>query len=374
MKIAIYGGAFNPVHNEHVNIVKAAMHSLCLDKLIVVPSAISPHKRTTMTASPRARLKMCCFAFSEIAGVEVSDYEIKKGGISYSYLTCRHFKKLYKDDELYFIVGADMLSNFHMWKEPLDILKNVTLAVCARENAAELQCFIKQFSSKFKHSVVNFGYVGKDVSSTKVRVYAALGEEIKHLVPEKVAKFIKKDDVYSLKELWGVKKLLTFDRWEHTVRVAVYAAENCRGVGLYEIDAITAAALHDCAKYMSENAAELEGFTFPKGYPQPVLHQFSGAYVAEHTFGVKDELILNAIRYHTTGRENMGKLEKLIFLSDLLEYGRDFDGVDKLRKKMSCGLDACLKASLEHQLEYLKSTGAPVCKLTQRAYDYLNEI
>ena len=138
MRIALYGGAFNPVHNEHVNIVKAAKEELGLDKIIIIPTAISPHKRTTMTARGRERLEACKLAFGNISGAEVSDCELKRGGVSYSYVTCRHFRKLYKDDELYFIVGADMLRSFHLWREPEEILKCVTLAACARENAEEL--------------------------------------------------------------------------------------------------------------------------------------------------------------------------------------------------------------------------------------------
>lgn len=373
MKIAIYGGAFNPVHNEHINIVLAAKEKLGLDKVIVVPTAISPHKRTCMTAGGRERLQMCRLAFEDIEGVEVSDYELKRGGISYSYVTCRHFRKLYKDDELYFIIGADMLKSFRYWREPEEILKCVTLAVCARENEDELKTYIKEFRRTFKSETVDFGYVGKAVSSTRVRALAALGEDTAGYVPEKIRQYIKKKELYALPELFKVKKYLTTERWEHTVRVAVAAAENSRAAGEYEIDAITAAALHDCAKYLSENAPEFGGFTPPRDVPPPVMHQFSGAYVAEHTFGIKDERILNAIRYHTTGRENMSNLEKLIFLADLLEEGRDFDGVEALRKIFRRDIDECLKAAFEHQLKYLKLRGEPVCPLTQRAYNYIKE-
>lgn len=373
MRIAIYGGAFNPVHNEHVNIAKSAIESLSLDKLIVMPTAVSPNKKTSLTAKSTDRLNMCRLAFEGMENVEVSDYEIKRGGISYSYVTCRHFRKLYENAELYFIMGADMLKSFQFWKEPEEILKCVTLAVCARESADELKGYIKSFQSVFKREIVNFGYVGKAVSSTCVRTLASLGEDTAGLVPEKVRNLIKKRELYALKELWGVKKLLTPERWEHTVRVAITAAENCRRVRVYEFDAIMAAALHDCAKYLSPNADELKGFVFPKGVPETVMHQFTGAYVAEHTFGVRDIGILNAIRYHTTGKENMSGLEKLLYLSDFLEEGRDFDGVDRLRRIFKHDIDECLLAALEHQLRYLKSKGAVVSPLTQRAYNYIKE-
>lgn len=373
MKIALYGGAFNPVHNEHVNILKAAKNFLGLDKIIVIPTNVSPHKKGIMCARGKDRLEMCRLAFEGIGGAEVSDVELKRGGVSYSYVTCRHFKKLYPDDELFFIIGADMLKSFELWKEPEEILKCVTLAVCARERETDLTEYIKKFQKRFKSEVVDFGYVGKSVSSTRVRTLAALGEDTAGLVPENVRLFIRKRRLYEIEEIAGVKKYLTEERWRHTVRVACLAAEYSRAANVFEFDAIVAAALHDCAKYLPPTAEELKGFAPPKNVPEPVMHQYSGAYVAANTFGIKDEYIINAIRYHCSGRENMSDLEKLIFLADLLEEGRTFNGVADLREKLKCGLDKCLIAALGHQLNYLKSTGAPVYPLTQRAYNYLKE-
>ncbi|MDE6586242.1 MAG: nicotinate (nicotinamide) nucleotide adenylyltransferase [Clostridia bacterium] len=373
MKIAIYGGAFNPVHNEHINIVRAAIDELSLDKVIVVPTAISPHKRTSVTARGRDRLNMCRLAFKNESNVEVSDYELKRGGISYSYVTCRHFKKLYPDGELFFIMGADMFGCFHLWKEPEEILKCATLAVCARENAKGLDNDIKSFNRRFGTEAVKFSYVGKAVSSTRVRALAALGEDIAAFVPEEVRNFIRKNSIYKLNGIAEVKKLLTDERWEHTVRVAVSAAEHARQAGVFEEDALIASMLHDCAKYLSPLSDELKGFTPPDKVSPPVMHQFSGAYVAEHTFGIKDTSILNAIRYHTTGRENMTSLEKLIYLADMLEEGRTFPEVEKLRKLFDADINGCLAAALDHQLEYLKSTGAEISPLTRRARAYMKE-
>lgn len=373
MKIAIYGGSFNPVHNEHINIVNSAKSSLNLDKIIVMPTFISPHKKGVLCARARDRLQMCRLAFGDIDGVEVSDYEIKRGGVSYSYVTCRHFKKLYPDDELFFIIGADMLESFHLWREPEEVLKCVTLAVCAREDGEILKKHIKDFNSRFKKEIVEINYTGGAVSSTKIRARASLEEDISKFVPNSVKRHILGGQLYSLPQISGVKNLLTEDRWQHTVRVAETALSRCASLGIYEEDALIASALHDCAKYLERDADELKGFHAPEGVPPPVLHQYSGAFVAEHTFGIKDNNILNAIRYHTSGRENMSALEKLIFLSDMLEEGRDFDGVETLRKLFYKDINACLLTALKHQLNYLESTGKPVYSLTRRAYEYMKE-
>lgn len=373
MKVALYGGAFNPVHNEHINIALAAKRELGLDKIIVIPTNLSPHKRGRLCARSRDRLEMCRLAFGGLEGFEVSDCEIKRGGVSYSYVTCRRFRKLYPSDELYFIMGADMLACFSDWREPEEILKCVIPAVCARENGGALNALVREFSVKFKKEIAPFSYVGGKVSSTRIRTLAALGEDMSAYLPEKVENFIRSRGLYEINEVWAVKKLLTEERWNHTVRVAALAAENAGRAGVFEYDAIVAAALHDCAKYLGENAPQLRGFKPPENVPPPVMHQYSGAYVAEHTFGITDRSILNAIRYHTSGRENMSALEKLIFLSDLLEEGRDFIGVERLREIFRSDIDKCLYAALAHQLEYLQKQKKPVYPLTKRAYEYIKE-
>lgn len=373
MKIAIYGGSFNPVHNEHINIVRAAKECLGLDKIIIVPTHITPDKSYSLVARPRERLKMCSLAFGGIEGAEVSDYEIKRGGVSYSYVTCRHFRKLYPEDELYFIIGADMLEKFHLWRKPEEILKCVTLAVCAREDRARLKKDIASFNSRFHKEIVEINYVGKDVNSTKIRARAALGEDISDFVPNSVKRHIVGGQLYLLPQVSGVKKLLSEERWQHTVRVAETACGHAKSLKIFEEDALIAAAVHDCAKYLGKDAEELKGFVCPENVPPPVVHQYSGAYVAEHTFGIKDKNILNAVRYHTSGRENMSDLEKLVFLSDLLESGRDFKGVEDLRKLFGGDINICLKEALKRQLEYLESTGAPVYPLTRRAYKFMED-
>lgn len=373
MKIAIYGGAFNPVHNEHINIVLAAKRELGLDKIIIVPTNISPHKSGSLTVRAKDRLDMCHAAFGNREGFEISDCEIKRGGISYSYVTCRRFKKLYPEDEIYFIMGEDMLKSFVNWREPDEILKCVIPAVCARGTSTKMKEQIKAFSSRFKCEVVTFGYVGKDLSSTRVRTLAALGEDISPYVSEEVKNIIRNCGLYAIPEIRGVKKLLTEERWQHTVRVACFAAKAAPRLKVFEYDAIIAAALHDCAKCLDENAPQLKGFNPLVDVPAPVMHQYAGAYVAEHTFGISDKAVLNAIRYHTSGRDNMSPIEKLVFLADLLEEGRNFSGVETLRALFESDIDKCLLVALKRQLEYLTAQKKPVYPLTRRAYECLKE-
>ena len=104
-----------------------------------------------------------------------------------------------------------------------------------------------------------------------------------------------------------------------------------------------------------------------------MLHQYSGAYVAERVLGVTDADVLDAIRYHTSGRPEMSALGKLIFLADMLEAGRDFPGVRKLRRLFAENWNKCMYHSLKQELKHLKKGGGRIYPLTVRAFEYYKE-
>lgn len=373
MKIAIFGGAFNPVHREHVHLARTAIDELGLDKLIIMPTAISPHKRGKAMADFFQRFEMCRLAFRELKQAEVSNYELTRGGVSYTYLTCEHFASLYPDAERYLLIGADMLENFPEWKNPEEILKSFRLAACAREDIKPFLGYKEIVEQKFSADVRTLSYVGEKVSSTQIRTYAALGEDISRYVNPDVCQYIRRKGLYAMHGLWGVKQFLKPERWQHTLRVAVMCAKNSSRAGISEEQAITMAALHDVAKYMTPGKGYLKDFVCPDGVPDPVVHQYSGAYVAEKVFGVKDRVVLEAIACHTSGREDMTAADALLYLSDMLEEGRKFDGVDELRKIFKEDLFRCLYAALKQQVEYLGATGKPVYGLTLKAYQSIKE-
>ncbi len=373
MKIAIFGGAFNPVHREHVHLARTAVDELGLDKLIIMPTAISPHKSGKSMADFFQRFEMCRLAFKGIKQAEVSNYELVRGGVSYTYLTCDHFASLYPDAERYLLIGADMLENFPSWKNPERILKNFTLAACAREYSAPFQGYKQAVEQRFASRVVTLSYVGEKVSSTNIRTLAALGEDFSRFVDDRVYKYIRTKGLYALHGLWGVKKFLTPARWEHSLRVAYICSKNSSRAGISEEQAITMAALHDSAKYLPADSPYLKGFVCPEGVPEPVIHQYSSAYVAEKVFGITDKVVLDAIACHTSGKENMTTADALLFLADMIEEGRTFEGVDELRAIFREDIMRCLYVALEHQVKYLNSAGKPVYDLTRRAYEYIKE-
>ena len=152
------------------------------------------------------------------------------------------------------------------------------------------------------------------------------------------------------------------------------AVERASSAGVSEEKALLAAALHDCGKYVPLSSPLLEDFAPPENVPSPVMHQYTGAYLARHCFGIEDEEILDAIRYHTSGKRDMTPLGMLVYLSDLLEEGRKFEGIDELRALFYTDLEVCLYRSLEGQLSYLQGTKKPVYPLTEQAYRWIRQI
>ena len=378
MRIAVFGGSFDPPHLEHIRLAEAAVKELRLDKLFVMPAHTPPHKPWKLLAKDAYRLEMCRIAFSQVQNAEISDYEMQQGGTSYTYLTCRHFKTLYPDAEIFWLVGTDMLRDFPTWKNPEEILSCVTLAVCGRNEtqgwvAQEQEAFKRRFGKEFAW----LQYNASAVSSTKIRVLAGAGMRLTPLTTERVEAFIRENELYFIENAKDALALEKQTRVEHSLRVAELAAARAYSLKIPESKAVQAALFHDCAKNLSADSPWLKGFALPSEWgevPAAVAHQFQGAYVAER-LGVTDGDVLNAVRYHTSARPNMSELEKLIFLADMLEEERAYDGVDELRRLFWKGdsLDECLEEALFQTLEFLKKKGGAIYALTKAAHEFYAE-
>ena len=371
MKIGIYGGSFDPPHIEHINLCVNAVKSLNLDRLFIVPAKIPPHKKV-QPISGEYRLEMVKLALSnvDVPQITVSDFELNSAGKSYTYLTIEHFKSLYKDAQIYFLMGTDMLENFPTWKEPKAILNMAKLYVFGRDGESmerAKQVFLNAFPDRL-NSLVFANFSGKMVSSTHVRHMLTLGLDAKEFLYQNVIDYIKSNNLYFCEKAEFVKKSLSISRLTHTLGVMDLAKAYAKKLGEDENKAVLAAMLHDVAKYMDKN--DFPSFTLPLDVPKPVVHQYLGAYVAEHVLGVTDIDILNAIRYHTTGRSNMSRLEKIVFTADLLEVGRTYDEAPILREAVDKDFDAGFSLSVKRLLNYLTKQGQPIYYLTKECYNY----
>lgn len=378
MNIGIFGGSFDPIHIEHIRLAQAAIHALQLDKLYIIPAAKPPHKRGKILSPNAERLQMCRLAFAGDQRIEVCDYEMRQEGTSYTYLTCRYFKNVYPNARLFWLVGTDMLRDFPTWKNPESILQDVTLAVCARaEKAGWAQQEGRIFKEKFGKDLAIIDYNATAVSSTQIRILAGAGMRLDGLTDEKVAAYIVKNGLYKIQNADKALALQTPRRIQHALAVAKAATAIANVLRVPEKEVITAALFHDCAKNINEDNPLLQGFVLPMEWgevPKPVWHQFAGAYLAEFVFGIKDEDILNAIRFHTSGRENMSTLEKIIFLADMVEENRAYEGVDELRTLFYGGhLDKCLALALRRSIDFIREKGGGMYPLTLKAYEFYKE-
>ncbi len=177
----------------------------------------------------------------------------------------------------------------------------------------------------------------------------------------------------------AMEKELSQARYVHTLGVAYTASCLAMAHGTDNLDsAMTAGLLHDCAKSMhgSElvaicDKARLNVTAVERGNPTALLHAKAGAYLAEHKYGVTDEDILNAIRYHTTGRPNMSTLEKIVYIADYIEPGRkQVADLDLIRRLAYQDLDCTMEKILANTLAYLRTTDGQTDEMTVKTYQY----
>lgn len=196
-RIGLFGGSFNPIHSGHINLAVSVMEKLMLDKVIFIPSGLAPHKSSSEYADSADRLEMCRLATEEYESFEVSDYEINKSGKSYSVYTVEHFRKIFPDDELFLMVGSDMLLTFDTWFRYEDILKNAVLAAVSRNgnDFDELYKMTEKLSDLGRIVVVNNDAI--TISSSKIRKMIKNNEDISCYLNGKVVKYIILKNLYS---------------------------------------------------------------------------------------------------------------------------------------------------------------------------------
>lgn len=177
-KVGIFGGAFDPIHIGHYIIANVAVEELQLDRLLIVPTYISPFKWKEGENDSSFRIDILKKVFRDIKKIEVSDYEVKKRDISYSVDTINHFNKEIKGD-LFLIIGEDNLYSFNNWRNAEDILNKVKLAVFPRkvENYREIN---------ISHKFINAPRI--DISSSLIRQRIKKGKTINGMVPQIIYK------------------------------------------------------------------------------------------------------------------------------------------------------------------------------------------
>ena len=391
MNIGIYGGTFDPPHWGHITAARAAMEQLKLDRLVLIPDRVPPHKALPEgSASPEQRLEMAALATAELGRrTEVSDRELRRSGPSYTSDTLAALREEYPEDTLWLLMGSDMFLSLQTWHAPEEIMALARIAPFSREAAEESAAFAAQKARLEREYGAQICIVQnpevRELSSTEVRVALAAGRG-SDLLPPAVYGYVLREHLYGThKALTGLTpdelrpiamSYLKPKRMPHVLGTEQEAVRLVRRYGGDETQARIAALLHDCTKKldMAQQLALCERYGIMLDELEQkalkLLHSKTGAAIARDVFGVEDD-VYSAILYHTTGKPDMTLLEKIIYLADYIEPTRDFPGVDELRKTVYEDMDKGLLMGLTMTIQEMEEMGNPVHHLTRDARDYL---
>lgn len=362
--VGILGGAFNPPHKEHIRICKDILKEFCLDKIYFVPTKDAPHKETTISFDMRS--KMVELVLLNERNLELDTIEESIEGTTYSVKVLKELKAKYKN--IAFIIGGDSMENFSKWERPDEIIKTCPIIVVPRgEIKDKLISSVHQYNLK-GGSIKLSNAIGEKISSSLIRARIELGLDTEEYLNKNCRKFIDDNGLYkSYKDMIAkLKTLITPERFIHTVDTVLTALKLNDTWGVDYDKVFTAALLHDC---MKDSTFIHEGV--PKDtYDTLVLHAFNGAIEAKNNFGINDEDILNAIRYHTTCRPNMSKLEKLIYLADMIEPSRVYPDVDEIRDIASMDAEQGFLSAFKSAYKHITNTIKNIYPLTTEAYKY----
>lgn len=346
MNIILFGGSFDPIHLGHIKMAATASTILNAE-VYFIPAKIGVWKDDSV--SPDDKMAMLKLALKDYPNFKISTYELENAtDHTYTINTVKHFLKMFPNDNLYLLIGGDQAMKFHLWKEADEIAEIVNIIYYPRKGFNPPNDNIKRFNMR----EIGGGYY--EVSSTDVRNLYDLS------INPDVLRYIADHELYFMKK---IKTFYDESRYHHVISVAKTALSIIEsspyGMNLTYGAVFIAALLHDLGKKIpaDEQKAFME-VNYPQflSLPKVVYHQFVGADMAERLFQIDNEIILDAIRYHTTGRDNMTILEKIIYVSDKIEPLRGFDNTEFI-KEMNKSIDDGFVYTLKENLKYFESHG-----------------
>jgi nicotinate-nucleotide adenylyltransferase len=398
VKLAILGGSFNPVHIGHLFLADAALSAFGYDRIILIPAFQSPFKTDAQPASPADRLDMLAASISGDPRFTIDDCEIRREGISYTIDTIAYITGRYRPQgKPGLIIGDDLARNFHLWKKAGEISEQADIIIARRLSSGEAD-----FSFPYKKLSNEI----MDISSGLIRERILKGQNWRYLVPAGARYIIEDRRLYGLnsphrvhtprppepaaetlsvkpfsagpfpkdapsgeKISWEiivfientVRRMVSPSRFLHSRNTALLAWDLCLRFGLDPQAGYLAGIAHDICKHLPED--ELKRLILAGGgslskqerKKSSLLHAGAAAVLLRYRFGIHNKDVLDAVRYHTTGGADMGKLAKVVYIADKIEISRqDVDpGLWELSR--SAGLDHLFDAVFRQTLAYLRS-------------------
>ncbi len=387
MSILIYGGSFNPPHAGHVRSARVAAEALRPDSVFFIPAAIPPHKQLAEgTPAPEQRLAMTALAAETVPGGEALDVELTRSGPSYTADTLRLMRERYPGEELIFLLGTDMLLSIESWHAPEAILALASLAIFAREGGRDEAVRTQAEHLREKYGARVYVLEGEPVtvSSTEIRTMLPRRQG-RALLPEGVYEYIIRRRLYGAKPDfdWLRERAYSYlkpSRVPHVQGTEAEARRLAARWGESVEDAAEAAIVHDITKKLtlSEQLLLCDKYGIIadeyERTSEKLLHAKTGAAFAADIFGIPEH-IAQAVRWHTTGRPGMTRLEKLIYLADYIEPGRSgFSGLEELRRTAYEDLDAAMELGLRMSLDEVRGRGQEPHEDTVRAREWFLNI
>ncbi len=387
-RIGIYGGTYNPPHMGHFRAASYARQVLQLDRVLMIPTNISPHKQLPEgSPSPAQRLEMVRLGCTEFEGLEACDIELRREGPSYTWQTVQQLKAEYPGAQLFLLMGTDMFLSFHTWREPRRIMADAALAVFYRGDDGEVEAVEAQ-----KLALEAMGAAVEliknpvtDISSTELRRLLLLRCALDYL-PKAVERYVYDHGFYgtdrclrglSLEELERVAvSLLKPGRVAHVLGCRDTAVALAKHWGADERDAARAALLHDITKAF-DGPLQL---TLARGYGmipedfgqenEQTIHALTASVVARELFG-EGESVVSAIAAHTTGKPAMTLLDGILWLADYVEPTRNFPGVETARSLAFEDWKKALRWGMNKTITHLKHREMPVAPATAETLKWL---
>lgn len=367
MKYAIFGGAFDPLHVEHIRIATEARDALGLDAVVMVPTFRPPHKHSKAASFDDRLAMLKAFAATE-RGILVDpierDLALDK---SYTSDVLPLLIEKYGSDGVY-LIGGDSMVKFSQWHLPEKIAAMLPIVAVRRKGYDAVDRAAEFARTRYGANVRVVDFDCRSVSSSDLKARAALGISLLPDVTPEVADYIGKRGLYRDYDaiVARLKASVSERLFGHIARTAIAAVRYASQIGVDYDKAFVAALLHDCAKQMPP----LYPLSSYRTKSNAVIHQYDGAEIAKTQYGVEDAEILEAIRYHTTGKPGMSRLGQIVYVADKLEEGRNYEGIEALRRLVREDFDRGFLAVVEHGMQYLQNSGNPVDDLTVECYNY----
>lgn len=356
----VFGGTFDPIHNGHLRISEVA--SKKLNASVIFVPAKSPRWKSPNETSNQ-RLEMLKLALKNVNfNYEICEYELNsKDEINYSIDTIKYLISIHPNDVIYLLIGADQVNKFADWKDAKELSKLAKICFVNRPGIELNNKVIKEFD------MLDLEYFESgEVSSSDIREMKSID------LPFDVLRYVEDNRLYYVKKL---ANYLPDKRLNHSIEVANLALKVAKVNKLEPLEKyFFASLLHDLGKTYSkdeENMITLMNKHFKEylDIPKFAYHQFVGAFLAEKDFGVTDPEILDAIKFHCTGKANMSQLGKVVYTCDKIEPTREFDS--------TWLINACLEhwekgflTTLEDNRKYLLAHNKDITnKLTDECFE-----